>query len=239
MLATGTTLGSGFTGAFTPRFGVDGLSAFFLGVLGLVAAPTLAFATRYFEPGRRGRAISAPDRPVRARPRRGAVRPRPAHVPRRLGADDAAAGRDHPRLAQRRRGAPHRLPLPRGHASRRSRNVGRRAARGTCRRARLERGDRAGLRAAGRNRAQRPRRHGHEGRRDADAQLAPARPPDRARARLGADERRHDQGGDLRARARARRLARPAAALDRRPRARARCALGASAVSSTRSSSTT
>ena len=58
MLATGTTLGSGFTGAFTPRFGVDGLTAFFLGVLGLVTAPTLAFATRYLEPGRRGRITS-------------------------------------------------------------------------------------------------------------------------------------------------------------------------------------
>ena len=58
MLATGTTLGSGFTGAFTPRFGVDGLTAFFLGVLGLVTAPTLAFAARYLEPGRRGRITS-------------------------------------------------------------------------------------------------------------------------------------------------------------------------------------
>ena len=56
-LASGTTLGSGFTGSLTtPHFGVDGLSAFFLGMLGLVAAPTLAFASRYFEPTRRGRA---------------------------------------------------------------------------------------------------------------------------------------------------------------------------------------
>ena len=57
-LASGTTFGSGFTGSFTPRFGVDGLTAFFLGLLGLVAAPTLAYASRYFAPSRRGRANS-------------------------------------------------------------------------------------------------------------------------------------------------------------------------------------
>ena len=74
--------------------------------------------------------------------------------------------------------------------------------------------------------------------RDAAARLAAARAPDRPRAGLGADERRDDQGRDLRARARARRLARRAAALARRARARPRRALGASAASSTRSSST-
>jgi hydrogenase-4 component B len=57
-LASGTTFGSDFTGAFTPRFGIDGLTAFFLGMLGLVAAPTLAFASRYFEPTLRGRTNS-------------------------------------------------------------------------------------------------------------------------------------------------------------------------------------
>ena len=57
-LVSGTTLGSGFTGSFTPRFGVDGLTAFFLGMLGLVAAPTLAYASRYFDGTRRGRANS-------------------------------------------------------------------------------------------------------------------------------------------------------------------------------------
>ena len=36
-LATGATFGSSFTSGFTPRFGVDGLTAFFLGTLGLVA----------------------------------------------------------------------------------------------------------------------------------------------------------------------------------------------------------
>jgi hydrogenase-4 component B len=57
-LASGTTFGSGFTGAFSPHFGVDGLTAFFLGMLGLVSAPTFAFASHYFEPTRRGRANS-------------------------------------------------------------------------------------------------------------------------------------------------------------------------------------
>ena len=57
-LVSGTTLGSDFTGSFTPRFGVDGLTAFFLGMLGLVAAPTLAYASRYFDGTRRGRANS-------------------------------------------------------------------------------------------------------------------------------------------------------------------------------------
>jgi hydrogenase-4 component B len=58
-LASGATLGSTFTGEFTPRFGVDGLTAFFLGMLGLVAAPTLTFASRYLEPGRRSRVIAS------------------------------------------------------------------------------------------------------------------------------------------------------------------------------------
>lgn len=58
-LAAGTTTGSGFSGGLEPRFGVDGLSAFFLGMLGLVAAPSLAFASRYLEPGARGRTLAA------------------------------------------------------------------------------------------------------------------------------------------------------------------------------------
>jgi hydrogenase-4 component B len=57
-LASGTTFGSGFTEGFTPHFGVDGLTAFFLGLLGLVAAPTLAFASRYYPGTRRGRVNS-------------------------------------------------------------------------------------------------------------------------------------------------------------------------------------
>lgn len=55
----GTTTGAGFTGALEPRFGVDGLSAYFLGTLGLVAAPALLFASRYLDPGPGGRAIAA------------------------------------------------------------------------------------------------------------------------------------------------------------------------------------
>ncbi len=58
-LGTGATLGAGFTSAFVPRFGVDGLSGLFLGILGLVALPALVFSLRYLEPTPRGRAIAA------------------------------------------------------------------------------------------------------------------------------------------------------------------------------------
>jgi hydrogenase-4 component B len=58
-LAAGTTAGSGFSGALEPRFGIDGLTAFFLGMLGLVAAPTLSFASGYFEPNAPGRLLAA------------------------------------------------------------------------------------------------------------------------------------------------------------------------------------
>jgi hydrogenase-4 component B len=58
-LAAGTSAGSGFSSAFEPRVGVDGLTAFFLGMLGLVAAPALAFASRYLDPGPRGRVVAA------------------------------------------------------------------------------------------------------------------------------------------------------------------------------------
>ena len=57
-LATGTTFGSAFSNTLAPRFGVDGLTAFFLGMLGLVAAPTLAFASRYLDSDVRGRFIA-------------------------------------------------------------------------------------------------------------------------------------------------------------------------------------
>jgi hydrogenase-4 component B len=50
-LAAGGTYGAGFSSGFEPRFGVDGLTAFFLAMLGLVGAPTLAFASRYLAPG--------------------------------------------------------------------------------------------------------------------------------------------------------------------------------------------
>jgi hydrogenase-4 component B len=58
-LAAGTTPGAGFTSSFDPRFGVDGLSGFFLGTLGLVAAPALVFSLRYLRPTRTGRATAA------------------------------------------------------------------------------------------------------------------------------------------------------------------------------------
>ena len=58
LLAEGTTLGSPFGGAFTPHFGVDGLSAFFLATLGAVAAPVLLFASRYLGTSASGRAVA-------------------------------------------------------------------------------------------------------------------------------------------------------------------------------------
>lgn len=48
MFAAGSSLGAGFAGSFHPRFGVDGLTAFFLATLGVVAAPALLHASRYF-----------------------------------------------------------------------------------------------------------------------------------------------------------------------------------------------
>jgi hydrogenase-4 component B len=57
-LAAGGTYGASFSNGFSPRFGVDGLTAFFLGMLGLVGAPTVFFASRYLEPGRRARATT-------------------------------------------------------------------------------------------------------------------------------------------------------------------------------------
>jgi hydrogenase-4 component B len=58
VLAGGGTYGAGFTSSFEPRFGIDGLTAFFLGMLGLVGAPTLAYASSYLDDGPRGRAIA-------------------------------------------------------------------------------------------------------------------------------------------------------------------------------------
>ena len=58
-LGSQTSLGEGFTSSFVPRFGVDGLSGLFLGILGLIAAPALVFSTRYLRPSLRGRAVGA------------------------------------------------------------------------------------------------------------------------------------------------------------------------------------
>jgi len=56
-LAAGTSIGRPFSGAFQPRFGVDGLSAFFLATLGVVGAPTLLYASRYLRQGGKGRTL--------------------------------------------------------------------------------------------------------------------------------------------------------------------------------------
>jgi hydrogenase-4 component B len=58
VLATGDTLGAPFTDAWYPRIGVDGLTGLFLGTLGLVTAPALAFSVPYLRT-RAGRSIGA------------------------------------------------------------------------------------------------------------------------------------------------------------------------------------
>jgi hydrogenase-4 component B len=58
-LAAGATAGAGFTSGFEPQFGVDGLTAFFLATLGVVAAPALAFSSSYLRPDARGRSVAA------------------------------------------------------------------------------------------------------------------------------------------------------------------------------------
>ena len=55
-LAGAGTWGAAFTSTLTPHFGVDGLTGLFLGTLGLVAFPTLAFASAYLQPTGSGRA---------------------------------------------------------------------------------------------------------------------------------------------------------------------------------------
>jgi hydrogenase-4 component B len=58
ILAAQTSIGRPFASALNVRFGVDGLTAFFLATLGLVGAPALLFATRYLHPNARGRATA-------------------------------------------------------------------------------------------------------------------------------------------------------------------------------------
>lgn len=58
LLTVRGTLGAGFTSAFRPSLGVDGLSALFLGTLGVVAAPALMFSVRYLGTHRAGRLVS-------------------------------------------------------------------------------------------------------------------------------------------------------------------------------------
>src|SRR4051795_2825584 len=59
VFASGATLGAGFTSAFEPRLGVDGLSGFFLGTLGLVAAAVVLFSRGYLQPTGRDRAVAS------------------------------------------------------------------------------------------------------------------------------------------------------------------------------------
>ena len=112
-LAADDALGAAFTSAFEPRLGVDGLSGFFLGTLGLIAAPALVFSLRYLRADGRGRVGRACSR------RRSCSRSPlvlcardPLTLPRRLGADDAAAGGGDPRRARRRRAARARRCSP-------------------------------------------------------------------------------------------------------------------------------
>jgi hydrogenase-4 component B len=58
-LGAQSVLGDAFASSFSPRFGVDGLTGLFLGVLGLIAAPSLVFSARYLRPTASGRAIGA------------------------------------------------------------------------------------------------------------------------------------------------------------------------------------
>ena len=58
-LLAGASAGADFTSGFEPRFGVDGLTAFFLATLGVVAAASFAFASSYLRPDGRGRAVAA------------------------------------------------------------------------------------------------------------------------------------------------------------------------------------
>jgi hydrogenase-4 component B len=58
-LVSGAQFGSEFTSVFEPRFGVDGLTAFFLATLGAVAAPALLYARSYFRADARGRVVAA------------------------------------------------------------------------------------------------------------------------------------------------------------------------------------
>ena len=59
VLASGATLGEAFSSSFDLSFGVDGLSGFFLGILGLIAAPAIVFSVRYLRPSPHGRAVGA------------------------------------------------------------------------------------------------------------------------------------------------------------------------------------
>jgi hydrogenase-4 component B len=52
-------VGAAFSSGFSPRLGIDGLTGFFLGTVGLVAAPALLFSLRYLPASTRGRVVAA------------------------------------------------------------------------------------------------------------------------------------------------------------------------------------
>ena len=58
-LGSNAPLGDAFSSSFGLTFGVDGLSGFFLGILGLIAAAALVFSVRYLRPSPQGRAVGA------------------------------------------------------------------------------------------------------------------------------------------------------------------------------------
>jgi hydrogenase-4 component B len=58
IFARGIEVGAGFSSAFAPRLGVDGLTGFFLGAVGLAAAPALLFSLRYWQASPRGGVVS-------------------------------------------------------------------------------------------------------------------------------------------------------------------------------------
>ena len=229
VLYGGDDWGAPFTSELTPQAGIDGLTGFFLAMLALVACPALVFASRTSPRTRAAGSRARSARRFLLVADRRALRARPADVPRRLGADDARPGRDHPRRAPRPR--PPRRTVFTYVAITHLGGAGTwiavllladEGAIGDAtaleRRARASQiaiavaalvgiGTKAGLVPL-------------------HAWL-PARPPDRPGPRLGADERRDDQGGRLRPRPRARRVARRAAGLVRRRRARRSAALSA------------
>jgi hydrogenase-4 component B len=57
-LVSGSSFGSGFENALSPRVGVDPLSGFFLGMLGLVAAAAFVFSRGYLRDDGRGRSVA-------------------------------------------------------------------------------------------------------------------------------------------------------------------------------------
>jgi hydrogenase-4 component B len=57
LLASGDAVGAGFASSLDPQLGADPLSGFFLGTLGVVAAPALVFAAGYLGDGLRGRTV--------------------------------------------------------------------------------------------------------------------------------------------------------------------------------------